>query len=180
MKITVHHYSTASSTNTLAKEYAKAGAKAGTVILSDEQTKGYGKQGRFWYSPPGNLYFSLIVKPPIEFAPSYPDLSRTVCLGIQKAIHEVIPNISLTLKAPNDILIDNKKLAGILIENEPEAMIIGIGLNISFNPENIDQPTTKLNDFSTKALLKEDLLPILIKQIINAYNEWIEGLNQAF
>lgn len=178
MQLTVHHLPQVISTNITAKAYVALKAEEGTVIVADEQTGGLGSRGKSWKSPVGNLYCSFILKPPKDLEPSYPQLALVAGVGIQKALHEVCPTLSITLKAPNDVLIESKKMAGILIEVESEAVIVGMGININVAPEGLDQLTTSLSQYLDQPFKPEDFLPYLLKQFWHTYQEWLEkGIN---
>ncbi|RZI46682.1 biotin--[acetyl-CoA-carboxylase] ligase [Candidatus Finniella inopinata] len=177
MQITVHHYPSVASTNTTAKDYLVLGAEEGTVIIADEQTAGRGQFGRVWQSLNGNLHCSLILKPPVRLEPFYPELAMVAAGALQKALQEIIPDLPVTLKAPNDLLIDGKKVAGILIEVESGALIIGIGLNIKKAPEGLDQLTTRLNDYTEKSFSVEDVFPVVLRCVWHQYQNWLSLKN---
>lgn len=173
MKLTVHHFPKVISTNITAKAYVSLGAEEGTVIIADEQTGGLGSRGRVWQSPVGNLYCSFILRPPSVLISSYSELAMVAGLGLQKALNEILPSLNITLKHPNDILIENRKLAGVLIEVEKDAVIVGIGVNIDHAPEGLDQPTTKLNSYASCPYSAQDFLPCLLKQFWYTYQDWL-------
>ena len=79
----------------------------------------------------------------------------------------------MTLKAPNDLLIDGKKLGGILIEVESGVLIMGIGLNIKEAPEGLDQLTTRLNDYIEQSLDVSDVFPVVMRRVWRHYTQWI-------
>ena len=173
MQLTIHHYPKIASTNALAKDYLALGAEEGTVIIADEQTAGRGQFGRVWQSLSGNLHCSLILKPPVTLEPFYPELAMVTAEALRKALQEIIPNLSVTLKEPNDVLIDGKKLGGILIEVESGVLIMGIGLNIKKAPEGLDQPTTRLNDYTEQSLGVPDVFPVVLRHVWHHYTQWI-------
>jgi len=123
------------STNDLAFNLAIEGSAEGTVVVAETQTKGKGRLGRSWSSPKHKgIYLSLILRPKISPAQS-PVITLMVSSSICKAIQEVC-GIEARIKWPNDILLQNKKLGGILTEINAEAdrvhfLIIGIGLNVN-------------------------------------------------
>jgi len=130
------------STSSLALQRARAGATSGLWIIAGEQTKGRGRRGRAWTTEPGNLAASLLL---IDPAP--PPLSATVSFVAGLALHQAILDLAgpayvdrLKLKWPNDLLLDRRKVAGILVEGEklPDgrfAVVIGIGANCRSHPE---------------------------------------------
>ncbi len=128
-------YRKVDSTNIVAYELAEKGMKEGTVILADEQVKGKGRHGRHWSSPSkGGIYMSCILRPSI--APN--EISRITLLAavaVAQAIRDVT-SLEVTIKWPNDIMIDQKKLCGILTEMKAEQdrvdfVILGIGINVN-------------------------------------------------
>jgi BirA family transcriptional regulator, biotin operon repressor / biotin---[acetyl-CoA-carboxylase] ligase len=131
------------STQDYVRELAEEGLPEGIVVQSLVQTKGRGRQGREWHSPMGNLYMSLLLRPCCP-APVAGQMSFVVAVAVSRAMDLFLADgHSKTLKWPNDILIDGKKCAGILIEaimgqagaGDVDALIIGIGVNILAPPE---------------------------------------------
>ena len=127
------HFSQTDSTNSRARELAAAGAPHGTVVTAAEQTAGRGRQGRTWTAPPDKaLLYSAIVRPLEE---RHTTLPLAVPLAVCEAAEDLQPTLSCKVKWPNDILVENRKLAGILIEARPQDgwAVIGIGLNLSIS-----------------------------------------------
>jgi BirA family biotin operon repressor/biotin-[acetyl-CoA-carboxylase] ligase len=147
MKVNSVHFTTIESTNRWAMVNANTlDPAAMTVITADEQTAGYGRQGRRWASPRGdNLYATFCL-----FLPeAYPMLTFVMALSVAKVLkgHGLVPEI----KWPNDLLIDKKKIGGILCESKKidsmHFMAIGVGLNVNMTKdmlEGIDRPATSL------------------------------------
>ncbi len=120
------------STQDEARALLEKGAEEGSVVIADEQTQGRGRHGREWVSPKGNLYMSFILKP--ACAPSdYGQIALKIGLALGRAVAEFSEGVRL--KWPNDVLIDGRKCAGILIEAEGDCLIIGMGVNVSVAPE---------------------------------------------
>lgn len=112
------------STNLQLQALAKAGAPAGTLLLAEQQTAGRGRRGRHWYQGPQSLAFSLLWRLPDERPPA------GLSLAVGLAIAEALPAAAM-LKWPNDVLIDGRKVAGILIESAgAQRYVIGIGINL--------------------------------------------------
>lgn len=141
----VHHRRT-DSTNLRARELAAAGAPHGTLVTADEQTAGRGRQGRGWVAPPGRaLLVSLIVRDLEEDAALLPLAAAVVvCEACEAAA-----GVECLVKWPNDVWIDRRKVAGILIEGRPQEgwAIVGIGLNAAiaaddFPPDLRDRATS--------------------------------------
>ncbi len=129
------HYRRTDSTNDRARELAAAGAPHGTVVTAAEQTAGRGRQGRTWTAPPDKaLLYSAILRPLDE---RHLTLPLAVPLAVCAAAEELQPGIECRVKWPNDIWLEERKLAGILIEARPQDgwAVMGIGLNLSISTE---------------------------------------------
>jgi BirA family transcriptional regulator, biotin operon repressor / biotin---[acetyl-CoA-carboxylase] ligase len=127
------HYRSTDSTNSRARELAAAGAPHGTVITAAEQTAGRGRQGRSWTAPPGKaLLYSAIVRPLEE---RHLTLPLAVPLAVCEAAEQLNPDLECKVKWPNDVLVNGRKLAGVLIEARPQDgwAVIGVGLNLSIS-----------------------------------------------
>jgi len=142
----VHYFEAVGSTNTVAYQLALAGAHDGEVVVADAQTKGKGRLDRAWQSPPGtNLYISMILRPKIE-----PALAPQITLMAGVAVAELFSGCctgGVSIKWPNDVLLQGRKACGILTEMKADAgrvdfIILGMGLNINMSPEDFD-PTLR-------------------------------------
>jgi BirA family biotin operon repressor/biotin-[acetyl-CoA-carboxylase] ligase len=125
------HFRQVGSTNTIARELAAAGAPHGTVVTAAEQTAGRGRQGRTWTAPPNSaLLYSAVVRP-IE--PHHAVLPLAVAVAVCETAEVLRPGIECQVKWPNDIHLEGRKLAGILIEARPQDgwAVLGVGLNLS-------------------------------------------------
>lgn len=129
------HYRRTDSTNTRARELAAAGAPHGTVVTAAEQTAGRGRQGRSWTAPAGKaLLYSAIVRP---LAERHAALPLAIPLAVCEAAEELAPGIRCGVKWPNDVQVEGRKLAGVLIEARPQDgwAVIGVGLNLTISAE---------------------------------------------
>jgi len=159
-------YDSVGSTNDEAKRLARKGALEGTVVWASEQTAGRGRRGRVWASPRGNLYASLILRPdcpPLHAA----QFGFVAALGIGNALGAMLPQLEgLSYKWPNDVLVNGRKIAGILLESEMTTtdkltfLILGIGVNLLSSPRLAEYSATSaaeegLGDVSPAALLEE-------------------------
>jgi len=129
------HYAHTDSTNTRARELAAAGAPHGTIVTAAEQTEGRGRQGRTWTAPPGKaLLYSAIARPLDERHLMMP---LAVPLAVCEAAEELQPGVECGVKWPNDVHLDGRKLAGILIEARPQDgwAVVGVGLNLTIAPD---------------------------------------------
>lgn len=128
------HFRVTDSTNACARELVEAGAPGGAVVTAAEQTAGRGRQGRTWTAPPGKaLLYSAVLRPLDE---RHLLLPLSVPIAVCEAAEELEPGIECQVKWPNDIWIDGRKLAGVLIEAKPQDhwAVIGVGLNLSISP----------------------------------------------
>ena len=129
------HYRQTDSTNTRARELAEAGAPHGTVVTAAEQSEGRGRQGRSWTAPPaGALLYSAILRPLDE---RHLLLPLAVPIAVCEAAEVLRAGLECAIKWPNDVWLDGRKLAGVLIEAKPQEgwAVIGVGLNLSIAPD---------------------------------------------
>jgi BirA family transcriptional regulator, biotin operon repressor / biotin---[acetyl-CoA-carboxylase] ligase len=129
------HFRRIDSTNERAKELAVTGAPGGLVVTADEQTAGRGRRGNEWFAPPGScLLYSALLRP---FAPGGTTLlPLAVPVAVCEAAESIAP-VRCRVKWPNDVWIDERKVAGVLVEARPDEgwAVIGIGLNIAIPQE---------------------------------------------
>jgi BirA family transcriptional regulator, biotin operon repressor / biotin---[acetyl-CoA-carboxylase] ligase len=168
------HFPTLDSTMEAAHQEAQWGAPAGTVIVADEQTKGRGRLHRVWISPPGSLAFSIILRPNLDYLPYLVMLSS---LAVTYSI-EKITGLQPQIKWPNDVLVNEKKIAGILIHNDIHGStlrfsIIGIGINVNMYMQaypGILIPATSLLDELKKAISRQELMRQLLVEMDRLYS----------
>ncbi|RXT13943.1 biotin--[acetyl-CoA-carboxylase] ligase [Ammoniphilus sp. CFH 90114] len=174
----VHFFPTIDSTQHKAHGLAKEGAKEGTVVIADEQVGGKGRLGRVWHSPPGTgIALSILLRPQLELH-RCPQLTLLAAVAIVEAIQEET-NLPAQIKWPNDVLLNGKKICGILTELNAESdrinyLIIGIGINVntpSF-PEEIGQIAT--------SLMLEKQAPIRRVKLVQNFLEKLERLYQLY
>ena len=131
---------------------ARAGEPAGLVVTATEQTAGRGRHGRSWASPPGNLYASLLLRPALAMAEAG-GLALVVAVALAEAVEALTPGLPrIGLKWPNDLLLGEAKLAGILLEGEAAPggrcgfVVVGCGVNLAHAPHDLDRATVALAD----------------------------------
>lgn len=134
------YYSKITSTMDAARAEAKKKAPEGTTIIAKEQTAGRGRKERIWISPVGSLALSVILYPDLYLLPALVMLAPLAALRSINTVAKVKPQI----KWPNDLLIGEKKVCGVLIENQMRGSkvdyaIIGIGINVNLNPSNFPE-----------------------------------------
>jgi BirA family biotin operon repressor/biotin-[acetyl-CoA-carboxylase] ligase len=169
----VLYYPVVDSTMDAARREALWDARAGTVIIAGMQTAGRGRLDHNWVSPPGNLAFSVILRPNLDFLPF---MVMIASLGVINAIR-LTTGLRPQIKWPNDILINYKKIAGILIENDIRKntlhhCVIGIGINVNMNMA--DYPdlmpiATSLSDQSGKELNRQVILSHCLSEMDSLY-----------
>lgn len=162
------------STNEDARRRIKSGTSPGTVVWARRQTAGRGRRGRPWSSPQGNLYLSLAVQPncsPSEAA----QLSFLAGVVVAETVAAQLPMESrVTLKWPNDVLIDGSKTCGILLEGEndpaggPPWVIVGIGLNVESSPEYTPYPATNLRREGADVID----VAVLVEELVARWADW--------
>ncbi|MBI3064716.1 MAG: biotin--[acetyl-CoA-carboxylase] ligase [Deltaproteobacteria bacterium] len=137
-----HYFQEIDSTNSYARRLADAGAPEGAVVIAEHQSDGRGRLGRSWESPPyRNLYFSLLLRPTL--APAHaPQITLMAAVALADTVAAFVAEPP-AIKWPNDILLQGKKLAGILTESSCDAkriefVILGIGVNLNFPRERTD------------------------------------------
>ncbi len=142
------------STNDMAKELAMRGTREGTVVVVETQTSGRGRLKRKWISPQGGLWLSIILRPRIQ-SKHAPKLTLMASVAVAKTLSKLFP-LKVEIKWPNDILINHKKVCGILTEAKTKGealnfVIVGIGINANFD---VNTLPVYLRDSSTT--LKEE------------------------
>ena len=168
------------STNTECLERARKGALSGLWITAGRQTGGRGRRGRAWFSEPGNLYASLLLidPAPMERLGSLP---LAVAVAVQEAVSRIMPLDSpdVLIKWPNDILVDRRKICGILIEGETladgrHAVVIGCGINVAVAPEAGLYPVATLRGFGASAS-PDELFAWLFRSMAETLVLWNRG-----
>ena len=170
------------STNTVAKFLAMNGAENGTVVISEKQTDAKGRSGKAWASPIGGIWLSLIVKPNVDYS-KLPMITIGTGVAVAKAI-ERTGITSAEIKWPNDIIIHDKKVCGILTEavttfNTIDSVIIGVGIDANIDiddfPEELKDGTTTLSDELGR---KEDE-NVLIRLFLEEFEKIAETFNEG-
>jgi len=170
------------STNAEAKRLAARGeddTPDGTLVWAGEQTAGRGRRGRDWDSPKGNLYCSLVLRPEVPIAEAS-QLSFVAGLAVFDALAALSePGHEVQLKWPNDILLNGKKVAGILLEAEtaedqtPPWLVLGLGLNVGSHPQDTDFPATSLR-FEGWGSTDTDVLEAYCRRFLLWSSRWLD------
>ena len=177
------YYPETDSTNIRATYLAGEGAAHGSLVMADAQSAGRGRRGRSWASPAGrNVYFSLLLRP--EFAPDKASMMTLVmALAVKEAIEEVC-GVEAKIKWPNDIVVNGKKVTGILTELRMQGtaidhVVIGVGINVkeqTFAPE-FAEHATSLETEAQRALSREQLIATVMAHFEKAYDLFLQTLD---
>ena len=160
-------YSATASTNSVALEWATAGAPEGALVVADHQTAGRGRRGRSWLSPPGSsLSFSLVLRPPVDAA-RLGLLSTALGVACAQAVVS-LAGIPARIKWPNDVTVDDRKLGGILGEIVPTerglAAVVGLGLNVHGSTSALEFRLT-LEEVAARSVDRFALLVALLRHL---------------
>ena len=174
-----YHFFKTDSTNRVAMELAYAGEEEGAVVLAEEQTQGRGRAGRKWHSEQGaGIYVTLLLRPRLSPVQA-PLLTMLAGLSLHSAILAQT-GLNAELKWPNDILVQGKKLGGILTEMHAEPsqvrfVIVGIGLNVNQEkfPDELASIATSLRKESAKSHSRLELLVRLLREFETDYNRFL-------
>lgn len=174
-----YHFETIDSTNKKARELAAAGAVHGTLITADAQQAGIGRRGRSWSSERGTgIYMSMILRPEIE-TDQAAMLTLVAAMAAERAI-EAVCQASPMIKWPNDIVLNQKKICGILTEmqlkgTEIDYVVVGIGINVNNQdfPEEISHIASSLSLELGKEIDRELLITEVWKQFAVYYNRFL-------
>ena len=171
------------STSDEAKRLAAERAPAGTLVWARVQTAGRGRQGRGWVSPAGNFYASLILRPEVPVATAA-QLGFVAALAIADACLAFAPDAAISLKWPNDVLLAERKLAGLLLESQSRGdgkldwLVLGIGINLATYPVEVEYPATALAATGADPHA-EAMLGALAPSLLAWYERWREGAGFA-
>ncbi|MCX5715066.1 MAG: biotin--[acetyl-CoA-carboxylase] ligase [Candidatus Omnitrophica bacterium] len=169
----IHYLESVSSTMDIAEELAIKGAPDGTVVIAESQTKGRGRMARTWHSPKyKGIYLSLILRPKI-LPGATPVLTLLCAVSICEAIDAACA-LQVRIKWPNDILLQHKKVGGILTELNAEMdstrfVIIGIGLNVNNDKNSLIPGATSLREHNKEELNRVQLLQEILRRIESNY-----------
>jgi len=178
----VLQYEELGSTNLEALRLAKKGALSGTVVLARRQTRGRGRLDRTWESPEGGLYFSLLLRPPSSAPLSL--LPLTAALAVASALEDY--GVPARIRWPNDVLVDGKKAAGILLELEtaPDAtvVVIGVGLNLNVDlsmlSAEIRGQAVSLAQYCGHPFDDHEVLGVILRRFSEFYGMFCAGQSQ--
>lgn len=175
-------YNEVSSTNTVAKFLSMNDVETGTVIISEKQTNAKGRSGKSWVSPLGGVWLSIVLKPNVDHS-RLPLITLATGVAVAKALERIgVENPEI--KWPNDIMINGKKVCGILTEavakfNTIESVIVGVGIdaNLTVNqfPEELQEGTTTLKEELGRQGNENILIQTFFEEFETVYEQFIDG-----
>ena len=178
----IFYFEEAASTNDLAKELAGKGVEEGTLVVAETQTHGKGRLGRRWISPRGGIWFSVILRPAVG-SKDAPKIVFMAALAIAKTIRKML-RLTAKTKWPNDVLVHNKKVCGLLAEtsisdDNINFVVLGIGINANVDtnafPKELTGSLTSLKKEAKREIPREEFLQALLKEMEHYYNDFTRG-----
>jgi BirA family biotin operon repressor/biotin-[acetyl-CoA-carboxylase] ligase len=160
----------------MAKLFAQKLLRDGTVVIAERQTKGRGRLNREWVSPPKGLWFSIVLRPRVE-ARHLPKLTLLASVAVAKTLRRLY-GLKAEIKWPNDVLVNDRKVCGILTEAETkgesaEFAVVGIGINANFDlsalPKSLEDSSTTLKHELKREIRCEVLLGSLLEEMESLY-----------
>jgi len=150
----------------------------GAVAVAEEQTAGRGRLGRTWHAPAGSsVLVSVLLRPNVE-PPRLPELSLVAGGAVAEAIAEVT-GVDPAIKFPNDVLLDGRKVAGILAESSDGRVVLGVGVNVNQSadelPANAQTEPTSLRVQTGGYVDRAALLAAILLRLERAYDRWVSG-----
>lgn len=182
MNIQILRFKTLQSTNDMAAFLAQNSAKEGTIVIAEKQSAGRGRNERFWCSPQGGLWFSLILRPKID--PKYiPQVTLLAGVVVAKVLRKLYETDSIMIKWPNDLLVCGKKICGILSEmrldenGNIDYVVLGIGINVKINknffPQCLKDIADSLNENFRKDYTCDQVLDHVLSEFDKLYEIWL-------
>jgi BirA family biotin operon repressor/biotin-[acetyl-CoA-carboxylase] ligase len=164
----IHYFPEIGSTMDAARELAKKGAGEGTIVIAEAQTRGRGRLSREWLSPEGGIYFTFVLRPRIS--PAYaPRINLMASVAVAATIRKLL-GLKAELKWPNDVLIEGRKVCGILAEMDAEMDVVnfvnvGIGINANTSIPQFEKTVTSLKDALGREISRKEFLNVLLMEI---------------
>lgn len=169
------------STNDIAVKFAHDGAPEGFTVISEEQTEGRGRYGRLWFSPKGGIWLTVILRPPVTFEL----LNGLPLVGALAVARTISSNLGLQalVRWPNDVVVDRRKLAGVLVEtkfsgNVLEFALLGLGVNANFHAslmQGISERSASLLDHLGSPVDREAFICSLLQETERLYDLVVLG-----
>lgn len=176
----IYSFKKTDSTNTSAYNLAEGGEPEGSVVFAEEQLRGRGRFRREWISPRGGIYMSLILRPGLEPV-NTARITLSAAVAVTEAIRE-ITNLQARIKWPNDILVNKRKVSGILTEmkaqqDEIEFVILGIGINVNNSAGDLPEGASSLKDESGETVSKVGLAKKMLGLLEGYYLKIQDGFS---
>lgn len=165
------HHTEIDSTNSEARRLADAGDAGAIWIVADRQTAGRGRRGRVWQTQQGNLATTLLIRPQ---GTQVAQLSFAAALAVSDMVGAFAPHAAITVKWPNDVLAESRKIAGILLEAGPGWLAVGMGVNLAAAPEGTEFPAIALADLGV-APPPDAALAVIANRFAHWYDVWVEN-----
>lgn len=166
------------STSSEARRCAEAGEKGPLWIIAERQTAGRGRRGRVWETLTGNLAATLLLRPDAP-ANTAGQLSFAAALSVADTAAHFAPGAAITVKWPNDVLAQGRKLAGILLESGQDVagtwLTVGIGINLAAAPQGTEFPATAIADLGVAPPSPDAALALLATRFAHWYDGWMNG-----
>jgi BirA family biotin operon repressor/biotin-[acetyl-CoA-carboxylase] ligase len=160
------------STNSEARRLAEAGDPGAVWIVADQQTAGRGRRGRVWQTQQGNLATTLLIRPE---GTQVGQLSFAAALAVSDMVASFAPHAAITVKWPNDVLAEGRKIAGILLEAGPGWLAVGMGVNLAAAPEGTEFPAIALADLGVTPPSPDAALTVIADRFAHWYDVWVEN-----
>lgn len=178
----IRYYPEVTSTNDVAKKLAASGAEEGTIVIADVQTRGRGRLGREWLSPRGGIWFSVILRPEIGAKDAF-KVTFLTSVAVAKTIRKMF-RLNTEIEWPNDVLVDGKKVCGILTEasirgETVDFVVVGVGVNANIDmgsfPECLKKTVTTLATEVKREVDREKFLHKLLEELEVYYKMFKEN-----
>lgn len=180
----IYRFDSLDSTNSKIKELGAQGLAEGSIVVAQSQTKGRGRGAHLWHSPPGGLYLSVLLYP--NEPKRITDLSIVVGIAVAQTVKDLLPKaMDVSLKWPNDCLINWKKVAGVLCESLGEkygnAVVAGVGINVNTSQKDLEEFSARPFGATSFAIESgsasydlEEILQFFMKKLFSVYKLYQE------
>ncbi|MBN2984275.1 MULTISPECIES: biotin--[acetyl-CoA-carboxylase] ligase [Cohnella] len=178
----LHLLESVHSTQDVMRKLAEEGAPEGTLVIAEQQTAGRGRMGRSWVSPAGKgIWMSLLLRPRLPMQAT-PQLTLLAAVALSRAISAVVP-LSIGIKWPNDLLVDGRKISGILLESATEDervryIVVGIGVSVNLEredyPEEVAGKAVSLKMAAGRPVDRAELIACTLQEFENLYELYLQ------
>ncbi len=178
LRYSIHYIKSCISTQDIAEALAREGATEGTVVIAESMTSGRGRLGRSWHAGQGGLWLTILLRPPALM--NLQLLSLCAGVAVARAVNDLY-GVGARLKWPNDVVVNDRKLCGILIEGRAEAdkvhyVLVGIGINVNNElPEDLRTTAVTLRDLVGYPIPRIPLLKAVLRNFDYSYNLLLGG-----